>query len=226
MNINQKKQKLNKGIAIAVAILLALTLCVTIIAFTVSKHSQKPTPATTTANMGNPSTNPPSSTTNSGTEPVNPTIKDELSFICPLSKCTILKEYSADIPVFSLTMEDYRVHCGIDIGADIGTEVLAAEDGTISKVVYDPMMGQTIEITHKDGYVTVYKNLRTDVPSGIKEGAKVTVGDTIGYVGDTALIEISEEPHIHFEIRQSDKNIDPLSKISIEKKDLSSDYED
>ena len=135
MNINQKKQKLNKGIAIAVAILLALTLCVTIIAFTVSKRSQKPTPVTTTANMGNPSTNPPSSTTNSGTEPADPTIKDELSFICPLSKCTILKEYSADIPVFSLTMEDYRVHCGIDIGADIGTEVLAAEDGTISKVV-------------------------------------------------------------------------------------------
>lgn len=223
MNINQKKQKLNKGIGIAVAILLALTLCITIIAFTVSKRSKKPSVPTTSPTKI--TTNAPS-TTNGNVEPSEQTGKDEPSFISPLEKCSIVKEYSADIPVFSLTMEDYRVHCGIDIGADVGTEVLAAESGTVTKVVYDPMMGQTVEITHSGGYVTVYKNLRTDVPEKIKEGAKVTVGDTIGYVGDTALIEISEKPHLHFEMYKDEKNIDPLSVIKITKTDETSDYED
>ncbi|MGN1094775.1 MAG: peptidoglycan DD-metalloendopeptidase family protein [Eubacteriales bacterium] len=225
MNNNQKKQKLNKGIGIAIAILLALTLCVTIIAFTVSKRSKNPGTSGTTKNT-NASATMPSVSSDNTTSPTTPTGGDEISFISPLKYGSVVKAYSADIPVFSLTMEDYRVHCGVDIGADVGTEVLAVSNGTISKVRYDPMMGQTIEITHDGGYVSVYKNLRTNLPGGIKEGAKVTVGDTIGYVGDTAIIEISEKPHIHFELYHSEKNVDPLTKITISEQDKTTDYED
>jgi murein DD-endopeptidase MepM/ murein hydrolase activator NlpD len=123
-------------------------------------------------------------------------------------------------------MEDYRVHCGIDIGADAGTAVMAAADGEISKVYYDPMMGQTVEITHVGGYTTIYKNLQTKLPSGTLEGAKVSAGDTIGYVGDTALVEISESPHLHFEIIKDEEYTNPLSNITVSEKDASEDYED
>lgn len=232
MNMNQKKQKLNKGISIAVAILLALTLCVTIIAFAVSKRTKPSdittTPLKTTGNIVSTTKKPISTTTPptiTDEEPSSPTGADEVSFICPVSG-TLIKNYSADIPVFSLTMEDYRVHCGVDISADAGTKVLAAANGTVSKVYFDPMMGQTIEISHSGGYVTIYKNLQTNIPAGIEEGKTVAAGDLIGYVGDTALVEISDSPHLHLEMNKNGESADPLSHIKLDSVDTSADYED
>ncbi|MBQ8448992.1 MAG: M23 family metallopeptidase [Clostridia bacterium] len=245
MNTNQKKQEqLNRGIAIAVAVLLALTLIVTVIAFSTSKRSDEKTPALTTTRTTQttatkstsqtsstpaPTTGtsastvkPPEGTGSSDDKPTSVLAPD---FTCPLAGA-LVKDYSADIPVFSITMEDYRVHCGIDIGADAGTEVLAAADGEITNVYYDPMMGQTVEITHENGFVTIYKNMQTKMPSSTLKGAAVSAGDTIGYVGDTALIEISDSPHLHFEMRKDGESINPLSHIDFPEKDAASDYED
>ena len=164
MNTNQKKQEqLNRGIAIAVAVLLALTLIVTVIAFSAGKSSSgasttAPTKRTLSTTAGKTTSQTKASattpTTGNSSDPDSgdkPTAALTPDFICPLSAGSLVKDYSADIPVFSMTMEDYRVHCGIDIAADAGTEVLAAADGEITGVFYDPMMGQTVEITHEIG---------------------------------------------------------------------------
>ena len=226
MNMNQKKQKLNKGIGIAVAILLALTLFVTIIAFSTSKRTKDPITTTGSTSTTSTTSNTVHTTTAATTEdPSTQTGVKELSFICPV-KGTMIKSYSADIPVFSLTMEDYRVHTGIDISADAGTQVMAAASGTITKVEFDPLMGQTVEITHDGDYVTTYRNLQTKMESGIEVGVSVTAGDIIGYVGDTALVEISDSPHLHFEMKKDGKSLDPLSLIKFESIDTSTEYED
>ena len=228
MNMNQKKQKLNKGIGIAVAILLALTLFVTIIAFSASKRTKDPittTGSTSTTSTTSKTVHTTTATTAATENPSTQTGVNELSFICPV-KGTMIKSYSADIPVFSLTMEDYRVHTGIDISADAGTPVMAAANGTITKVEFDPLMGQTVEITHDGDYVTTYRNLQTKMESGIEVGVSVTAGDIIGYVGDTALVEISDSPHLHFEMKKDGKSLDPLSLIKFESIDTSTEYED
>lgn len=243
MNANQKKQQqLNRGIAVAVAILLALTLIVTIIAFSAGKRSEnttastKGTSVTQKTNSTLNTTGRTQSTSGSHTSPEDPDKPGDNTddkptaavipeFICPVNG-NLVKDYSADIPVFSLTMEDYRVHCGIDIGAEAGTDVMAAADGKISKVFYDPMMGQTVEITHDGGYVSVYKNLRTKLPVGTVEGASVSAGDVIGYVGDTALVEISDSPHLHFEIIKDEEFTNPLSQVTLPESDDSENYED
>ncbi len=227
MNMNQKKQKLNKGIGIAVALLLTLTLFVTIIAFSVSKRTKDPvsTTGSTSSTGTTQSTTMTTASTSSTEDPSTQTGIQSLSFICPV-KGTMIKSYSADIPVFSLTMEDYRVHCGVDISADAGTNVLAVANGTITKVEFDPLMGQTVEITHDGGYITTYRNLGTKMPEGIEAGVTVTAGDVIGYVGDTALVEISDSPHLHLEMRKEGEFIDPLSLIKFESIDTSADYED
>jgi murein DD-endopeptidase MepM/ murein hydrolase activator NlpD len=250
MNTNQKNQEqLNRGIAIAVAILLALTLIVTVIAFSASKNSgTKPAITTkrslatlatsgtraTSGTQATSSTQATSGSSASTTDAVKtpddggddkPTAVITPDFVCPLGG-TLVKDYSADIPVFSITMEDYRIHSGIDIGADAGTEVLAAADGEITKVFYDPMMGQTVEITHEGGFVTIYKNLQTKMPASVAVGTSVSAGDTIGYVGDTALIEICDNPHLHFEMRKDGESINPLSHFEIPENDPTSDYED
>ena len=52
----------------------------------------------------------------------------------------------------------------------------------------------------------------------IKEGATVKAGDTIGKVGDSAMVEVAEEPHLHFEVTVKDIQTDPLTCFS--EKDL------
>ncbi len=135
----------------------------------------------------------------------------------------VMKEYSTDLPVFSLTMGDYRTHSGIDISVAAGSSVVSVADGTISRVYSHPMMGTTIEIDHGEGLKSIYSNLDDDIVEGIAEGVTVGGGQLIGSVGFTSLAEIGESDHLHFEMTVDGKNVDPLSYLdfsSIPKEDV------
>ena len=112
----------------------------------------------------------------------------------------VIKDYTMDMPVYSVTMNDYRTHNGTDISASVGDPVYAFTDGVVSKIYYDPMMGQTVEIDHGDGLVSVYQNLQITLPDHIETGVSVEAGDVIGAVGETSLIECAEVSHLHFSI--------------------------
>ena len=126
------------------------------------------------------------------------------------------KKHDLSVLVQSITMGDWRVHSGLDIAASLGSEVRAAADGTIEKVWQDPLMGTCISITHAGELTTVYQNLHETVATGIVPGATVKMGDTIGAIGETALIECAEEPHLHFEVLLKNEKVDPLDYISKE----------
>ncbi len=214
MNQNQKNLQKNRILAIALALLVVVTITVTIVALVSSKRTKPPkTDETTSATTTEATTRPQPEETTAKEE--SPVVAEDVNFISPVTSGTIIKEWSADIPVFSNTMEDYRVHLGIDIEADAGTPVYAAADGTVESVDFHPMMGQTIVISHAGGYKTVYQNLQTKVPEAIKAGASVKAGDEIGALGDTALIEISEAPHLHFELYKDDICENPLAHFTI-----------
>jgi len=119
----------------------------------------------------------------------------------------IIKAFSHDALVYSKTMNDYRTHSGIDIAAPKNERVVAALDGKIEKIYTDDMYGITIEISHDNGLKTVYKNLST--AEMVKEGQKVTQGTPISGVGDTALAEIADESHLHFEVYKDGKVVNP-----------------
>ena len=124
----------------------------------------------------------------------------------------VSKSYSVDVLVYSDTMEDYRTHSGIDICAGTGESVMAAADGVVSEVYAHPMMGYTVVVRHDGSAETVYQNLAEDIAVSI--GDTVKSGEVIGAVGDSALIEIAEEPHLHFELRVDGKTVNPLDYIS------------
>lgn len=124
----------------------------------------------------------------------------------------ISKSYSVDVLVYSDTMEDYRTHSGIDICAGTGEGVMAAADGVVSEVYAHPMMGYTVVVRHDGGAETIYQNLAEDI--AVSVGDTVKSGEVIGAVGDSALIEIAEEPHLHFELRVDGKTVNPLDYIS------------
>jgi len=120
-------------------------------------------------------------------------------FISPITG-VIAKGYSTEVPVYSLTMDDYRTHCGIDVAAELGAPVRAAAEGTVTEVWEDPMMGKCIRITHPGGAVSIYKNLAPELPTEITTGAAVQAGAVIGSVGESALVELAEAPHLHYEL--------------------------
>ena len=116
--------------------------------------------------------------------------------------------------MFSPTMNDYRVHLGIDILTDEAAPVCAVADGTVTQIWEDVRMGQCIAVKHSGDAVSIYKNVSTELPSGIVEGAKVKSGQQIATVGSTAMVEIAEEPHLHFEMTVGGLAVDPLEYFS------------
>lgn len=127
----------------------------------------------------------------------------------------VIKGYSADIPVFSHTMNDYRIHRGVDIACSVGTPVCAAADGTVCEVYSDPMMGFTVGVSHSGGALTRYRGLSEDSASLVSIGDEVTRGQVIGASGETALIESAEEAHVHFELTVNGEPADPAEYMSL-----------
>jgi murein DD-endopeptidase MepM/ murein hydrolase activator NlpD len=132
------------------------------------------------------------------------------SFILPLEG-KITNRFSVTEPIYSQTLDQFVIHSGIDIEAPADTQVLAAGDGTITKVYNDDKLGITIEISHGNGLVTRYCNL--SIAKMVEEGDVVKKGQPISGVGSTALFESLESPHLHFEVLKDGVAIDPSKYI-------------
>ena len=147
--------------------------------------------------------------------PKKPTVKEDPlpTFAAPCDGALMAK-YSGTTPVFSLTMEDWRTHGGVDLYASAGSDIRACADGVISEVWDDPMMGKCISVEHSGKAVSVYKNLCDELPAGIEKGAAVKCGDVIAAAGESALAEIADEGHLHFEMTVGGKAVDPCDYIS------------
>ena len=128
--------------------------------------------------------------------------------------------HSTDAPVYSPTLGEWRVHTGLDIAADEGSEVRAIADGTVTKIYNHPMHGKTVEITHKGDIVSIYSNL-SEKDIAVKEGDTVKSGAKLGVIGDTSVKELADEPHLHFELKFKGKSVNPLTYISEESKKAS-----
>lgn len=159
--------------------------------------------STNNANTTNTANSVATSTENQENE-----TKKELSFEKPVEG-EIVREYAKDSLIYSETLQEWTTHTGIDIKADKTTVVKAAEAGTIKSIKNDPRYGLTIVIEHDDQYQTIYSNLLTS--EFVVEGEKVEKGQAIGTVGNTAVFEIADEPHLHFEIWKDSLPIDPTT---------------
>lgn len=105
---------------------------------------------------------------------------------------------------------DNRGHKGIDIAAPLGTPIYAAASGKVidAGTGWNGGYGNCIIIENDDGNVTVYAHM-SDLAIEFDEYAEE--GQLIGYVGSTG---DSTGNHLHFEVRQDGKYIDPLLYVS------------
>ena len=138
-------------------------------------------------------------------EQIEETAKDP-SFIKPVEGGKI-KDYSKDNLVYSRTLDEWTTHLGIDFAAEKTDIVKAAADGKVKSIKNDPRYGLTVVIEHENGFESIYSSLLT--AEFINVGEEVKQGQTIATVGNTARFEISDETHIHFEIKKDGINVDP-----------------
>lgn len=89
-----------------------------------------------------------------------------------------------------------KKHTGTDYAATSGTPVRTVGDGTVLSAARRGSYGNLVEIRHRNGYISRYAHLR-GFARGMTRGARVTIGQTIAYVGSTGL---STAPHLHFEV--------------------------
>ena len=142
--------------------------------------------------------------------------KDALpKFVLPLAQCTLDVDFCDTVLVFSPTMKDYRTHEALDLTANLGQEVMAVADGVVKNIWQDPFMGMCVSIEHSGNAVSYYKNLDPVVKEGLEIGTSVKAGDVIGAVGESAMNEVSQDPHLHFELKVDDKLVDPKDHIKL-----------
>ena len=122
-------------------------------------------------------------------------------------------EYAMDCLSYNQTTRDWRVHNGVDIAAAEGTPVMAAADGTVYTVYDDETMGTTVVIRHEEGYTTKYSCLAQEVM--VAAGDTVTMGQQIGCVGTTALLESALDPHVHFSVTCDNEVVDPAEFLEL-----------
>jgi murein DD-endopeptidase MepM/ murein hydrolase activator NlpD len=120
----------------------------------------------------------------------------------------VIMDYAMDCLCYNPTTRDWRVHDGIDIAADAGTPVCAAAAGEVYTVYEDDSMGMTVVLRHEGGYVTTYSSLSEELK--VAAGDKVTVGQTLGAVGNSAPMESAIGDHVHFSVRCNDQPMDPM----------------
>ena len=135
-----------------------------------------------------------------------PTEKRVLKTMSPVEGAPIFG-YSMEALSYNQTTRDWRVHNGIDLAAEEGAKVMAAADGEVYTVYEDDTLGHTVVIRHNDGYTTCYSSLSDQV--SVKPGDKVTMGDTIGYAADSAIVESTLGSHVHFSVTHYDEPMNP-----------------
>ena len=129
----------------------------------------------------------------------------------PVSGETVM-EYAMEVLAYNPTTRDWRVHNGIDIAAEPGSDVMAAADGIVYTVYEDETMGTTVVIRHDGGYVTKYASL--DAQVSVTPGVAVSAGTVIGKVGCTALLETAIGDHLHFSVTCNGEAVDPEEFLS------------
>ena len=122
---------------------------------------------------------------------------------------SVIKAFSGDELVYSKTLADWRTHNGVDYGCSTGAAVYAPASGRVSLVAADGNWGGVIEITDEAGLVW---RLCGVTARGIAQGDSVVTGQQLGEAG-TIGCENADGTHIHLELKQDGKYLDPAGKI-------------
>lgn len=139
-----------------------------------------------------------------------------LSFGLPVMDATLYKGYSDTNLQWNATLKQYEAHMALDFVATDGSSVLAVLDGTVTNVYSTYLDGTVIEVTHANNLKSVYGSM--DSTTNFSVGDQVKKGDILGTISASANAELDGGAHLHFELLENDKKIDPSAYLNIDAK--------
>lgn len=123
----------------------------------------------------------------------------------PAEKARLGMEYSGPSLSYNETVDDWRLHGGVDYLGEENTPVRAVFNGRVARIYEDPLLGMCLVLEDTDGHSCLYASLSEEVLA--EEGMAVSAGQTIGFMGETALLEREEGFHVHVELYDGDRCI-------------------
>ena len=123
-------------------------------------------------------------------------------------KGELIRDFSLAVLALDPTMGDWRTHNGLDIGASLGTKVLAIAAGTVAEIYEDGLMGTTVVVDHGEGLTSTYCNLASQAT--VEPGDNVETGTVLGAVGDSTIGESGLTAHLHLEVSKNGQAVDPM----------------
>ena len=142
-----------------------------------------------------------------------PTGSTVISFDLPVMNATILKGYSDSELQYNKVLNVWETHKAIDFYAEVGTNVMAVYDGTVTDIKTNLLDGTVISIDHGDGLITTYGSLSSDV--NVQIGDTVAKGDIIGVASNTATGETINDGQVHFEVWKDGNLVNPASYMDV-----------
>ena len=136
-----------------------------------------------------------------------------ITFQSPVMNGQISVGYSDTELQYNSALNIWQVHKGVDYVAEIGTNVLAAYDGTVTSVTTDILRGTVVEIDHGNNLKTTYGSL--DSKTAVKVGDKVLKGDIIGKASNSATGETINDGEVHFEVWKDGNLVDPANYLDV-----------
>ncbi len=129
-------------------------------------------------------------------------------FILPVAG-KVSKEFSEERLQYSATMGDMRLHLGVDVEADAGSEVKAANVGTVAAIDKDTALGTVVSVDH-GGIIIRYCGIGE---VAVTAGQTVQSGQPIGSLGEVTA-ECADNPHLHLEAIRDGKAISFLELLN------------
>lgn len=105
------------------------------------------------------------------------------------------------------TLGGYRAHSGVDLAAPTGSPIVATSDGRVGAANWNGGYGLFVALEHGSGIETRYGHMSR---LNVVAGQQVKKGQVIGYVGSTGR---STGPHLHYEVRQNGRAVDPAGTL-------------
>lgn len=148
-------------------------------------------------------------------EPSVETNATVLSFGMPMENATLIKDYSLNELYLNSTLGRWEFHDGIDLTSS-NLKVFSVADGVVTSITENSIDGVSITVKHSDKLQSVYSSLASDVL--VEVGDEIKKGDQIGEVDQTASAESHDGKHLHFEMLEDGKNIDPANYLELQNK--------
>ncbi|MBR2623388.1 MAG: M23 family metallopeptidase [Clostridia bacterium] len=209
-----KEKKFYLFTAIGCAVTLVAIILVAVLLPT-QNSVEDPTLNKPSSSLGNSASEDPGDSTGQDSSGSNePVINTPEGMMMPVETVSVMNDFGF---YHNKTLNNYYEHKGVDFTAEVGTAVLAVDDGVVESIYKDDVLtGTEITVDHGDGVKTVYRFI--DVGEDLTVGTSVKRGDVIGTVAEATGEEYKDGAHLHFEIKKDGKQVDPATYLTFEEK--------